>query len=179
MGRRSVELLPINLSPVGSVLDVGCGIRPALFIECDRYVGIDAHKPYLDAIEGTGERRFICSEWQPALARFARGAFDLVLALDFIEHLTRREGRRFVTAAKRVGQRVAIFTPLGKFPQSYADDEPDQWGMDGGRWQTHRSAWTPDDFEGWETFVLRGFHATDAGGHPLPEPIDAFWAVSG
>jgi len=167
---------PTSLAPLGpfrSVLDVGCGIRPQKVVATQRWVGVDAFQPYLDSLAG----EVICSDWRPALRSFAPDSFDLVVALDFIEHLRRREGREFLTAAQRVGRAVCIFTPLGPFPQRYVDGETDAWGMGGGYWQTHRSAWTPKDFEGWSIQVEAGFHTVDAKDEPLPEPIDAFWAV--
>lgn len=156
-----------------TVLDVGCGIRPQQIVPAERSVGVDIHQPYLDTLHGD----YICSDWRPALRSFKRDAFDLVIALDFIEHLYRRDGHQFLSAAKRVGKAVAIFTPLGPFPQPYVRGEPDGWGMDGGYWQAHRSAWTPEDFDGWEIEVCEGFHIHDAAKRLLPEPIDAFWAV--
>ena len=140
-------------------------------------MGIDAHQPYLDVLAGQpGE--FICSDWRPALRRFKRNEFDLVVALDFIEHLTRRAGHDFLRAAQRVGRQVCIFTPLGPFPQHFEPGEPDGWGMDGAHWQTHRSAWRPEDFPGWTIHILEGFHRLDGKGIPFPQPISAFWAVT-
>jgi SAM-dependent methyltransferase len=164
---------PRDLGKPRSVLDVGCGIRPQQLVKAERYLGIDAHQPYIDAL-GDPEH-FRCSHWQPALAEFADQEFDLVTALDFIEHLERDEGLEFIAEAQRVGKLVVLFTPVGPFPQKFSD--PDQWGMDGGFWQTHRSAWTPADFDGWEIYVLPGFAVMDGHMNPLPEPHDAFWAL--
>lgn len=171
--QRSRGCATVNLSEAKSVLDVGCGIRPQRLVKAERYVGVDIHQPYLDVLGG-GE--FICSDWRPALKRFKRHEFDAVIALDFIEHLTRRDGWDFLRAAQRVGKLVCIFTPSGPFPQHYEEGEPDAWGMDGGKWQTHRSAWTPEDFEGWKVTTWPAFHRVNAVGAALPEPIDAFWA---
>lgn len=168
-------LIPPPLLPARSVLDVGCGIRPQQCVAADRYVGVDIHQPYIDHLGGGSE--YVCADWRTALARFGHHEFDLVIALDFIEHLPRSEGFAFLDEATRVGRQVCIFTPLGPFPQHYEQNEPDQWGMDGGRWQTHRSAWWPEDFRGWDVHVHPGFHTCDANGVPLPHPIGAFWAV--
>jgi cyclopropane fatty-acyl-phospholipid synthase-like methyltransferase len=86
--------------------------------------------------------------------------FDTVLALDFIEHLTEPDAHDFLTEAKRVGHNVFIFTPLGPFEQDYGPDHP----------QTHRSAWTPEDFPDWRTYVLKDFHGRGRS---------AFWACWG
>ena len=170
-------LRPPPLPPVSSVLDVGCGIRPQPIVAANRYVGVDAHQPYIDRVSRDGGE-FICADWEQALRRFDDLEFDLVVALDFIEHLDRKAGNRFLRAARRVGRQVCIFTPLGSFPQHYQPGEPDQWGMDGGHWQSHRSAWQPSDFPGWQITVHHGFHVVDANGRSLPQPIDAFWALT-
>jgi len=159
-----------------SVLDVGCGIRPQVVVPTNRYVGVDAHWPYIEAVDHSGE--FIYSDWRAALRKFRRDEFDLVTALDFIEHLDRRDGLDFLRAAQRVGKAVLIFTPLGPFPQHYGPGESDAWGMDGGHWQTHRSAWTPDDFPNWDIYELPSFHHHDSHKRPLEKPIGAFWAVT-
>lgn len=166
---------PRPLGDPRSVLDVGCGIRPQQLVVrgVERYLGIDVHKPYIDAMEDPEHYR--CSRWQPALAEFEDQEFDLVTALDFIEHLDRDDGLEFITEAQRVGKLVVIFTPVGPLAQKFAD--PDQWGMHGGKWQTHRSAWTPEDFEGWEIHVMPRFHVVDGHSQPLLKPHDAFWAI--
>jgi hypothetical protein len=38
-----------------------------------------------------------------------------------------------------------IYTPNGFVPQ-----DEDKWGLGQVEWQTHRSGWTPDDFDGWK-----------------------------
>lgn len=154
---------------VDSLLDVGCGIRPQNFVTADRCVGIDAHRPYLQQIQPVYTNwTLICGRANEVLARFTDASFDLVLAMDFIEHLTRRSGWRFLREAQRVGRQVAVFTPLGYMEQSYGPDELDAWGMDGTHWQTHRSGWTPQDFPGWDIDVLTDFHRN----------ASAFWAIT-
>jgi len=50
--------------------------------------------------------------------------------------------------------------------------------MKGGRWQTHRSGWTPDDFgPEWHVVVCGDFHVVDENEAPLDEPFGAFWAI--
>lgn len=154
---------------VGSVLDVGCGIKPQRIVEANRYVGLDAHRPYLEQIQPKYTHwTLICGRANEILPRLTDESFDLVLALDFIEHLTHRAGRRFLQHALRVGKRVAVFTPLGYMEQSYREGDTDAWGMDGCHWQTHRSGWTPEDFPGWEIQMLEHFH----------ENASAFWAIT-
>ncbi len=164
---------PRGLGPVESVLDVGCGCRPQRLVASTRYLGIDAHQPYIDAMADPEHYR--CSLWKPALADLADHEFDMLTALDFIEHLERDDGLEFLDEAQRVARTVVIFTPLAWMAQEFSF--PDQWGMDGGYWQTHRSGWTPEDFDGWETHIWPAFHVVDGHMRPLPVAHDALWAI--
>jgi len=167
---------PRGLGNPRSVVDVGCGLRPQrLTIPTERYLGIDVHQTYIDALVSVPGREFICAGWKDGLGALEDGEFDVLTALDFIEHLEREDGFAFLEEAQRVARLVVIFTPLGPFPQEHSF--PDQWGMDGGVPQTHRSAWLPEDFPGWETYRWAEMHTVDGHMNPLPEPIGAFWAL--
>lgn len=160
------------------VLDVGCGIRPQRVVQPDLHVCVDAHRPYLEHLRENGFGGLLIEgPWGTVLPSFLSKSFDALFALDAIEHWPKGDGEIFLNEARRVAKTVVIFTPDGPFPQHYEEDEPDAWGMDGGYWQTHRSAWTPEDFEGWETYELPEFHKTSADGKELPQPVSAFWAV--
>lgn len=172
-----------DIGSVGTLIDVGCGIRPQNIIAAERTVLVDPYEPYLERLIADGTRdETIVGDWR-VLRDTDDDAFDVLTALDVIEHMTRRQGFLFLREALRVARVVVIFTPLGEMPQSF--EGRDQWDMDGGEWQRHRSAWTPDDFKvaaadgrEWQVEVCERFHWTDARGNTLPEPIDAFWAVA-
>jgi hypothetical protein len=152
-------------------IEVGCGYRARAAKGARVYVGIDVHQPYLaEAHRRYPSRLFMLSDWSMVLQMFEDRTFLGLYAIDFIEHLGRREGRRFLKDAIRVAERVAIFTPYGPMPQVPQDGEPES--------QRHRSAWTPSDFDGWEVEILPGFHGQLADGTPLEQPISAFWAIS-
>lgn len=173
------ELLERYLSPPPeTVLDVGCGIQPQTLTKPRVHVCIDAHRPYLERLQAEKfDGVLIASRWNVVLPRFLDRSFDALFALDVIEHWPHEEGLKFLSQARRVAKTVLIFTPDGPFPQRYEPGEADAWGMGGGWWQTHRSAWAPEDFSGWDILELPGFHTTDACGNELPEPIGAFWSV--
>ena len=163
----------MDLRSASVVLDVGPGIRPQSVIRCAVHILLEPHRPYLDAVAGDYIRWN--ATWE-AMALLPDAAVDTVVALDFIEHLTKADGRRFLAEAARVASsQVVIFTPLG-FMRQDQTGPTDAWGMGGMAWQRHRSGWTPEDFDGYEVEVLAGFCREDENG-PRAVPVDALWAV--
>jgi hypothetical protein len=122
---------------------------------------------------------FFNATWDEVLPVIPDRSIDSVIALDVIEHLKYREGRRLLSEAVRISRKqVVIFTPLGFYRQSYARGDTDRWGMGGTYWQTHRSGWMPEDFPAeWRIVACADFHFLDEHDDPLPEPIGAFWAI--
>jgi hypothetical protein len=63
------------------------------------------------------------------------GSYDLVYALDVVEHFTREDGLALLDHLVRIARvRVLVFTPCGFMEQK-----------DAVHWQDHRSGWTADD----------------------------------
>jgi hypothetical protein len=159
------------------IVEIGPGIRPQSFIHYGLGVAIDPYAPYLEVLrENNYNGLLVNAKAMDALPLFMDNSFDTLFALDVIEHMEREEGLAFLEEAGRVASQIVIFTPLGPMPQKF--EEQDAWGMGGGQWQNHHSAWTPEDFPGWKLRVLKDFHAEDAHGDVLDPPISAFWAVS-
>jgi hypothetical protein len=174
------------VGPVRTVLDVGAGIRPQTLVPAHVHICVEPYMPYVERLrnEVVGEDRdwvFLSAGWEDVLPLMPDDSVDTVLALDVIEHMEKEEGLRLVQEAKRVARhQVVVFTPLGFFPQSYAPGELDRWHMQGGRLQTHRSGWEPEEFgREWQIVACRDLHLTDQDGGALEEPIGAFWAVYG
>lgn len=165
--------------PNPSVLDVGCCCKSAyvkpLAARSRRYVALDAHRPYLDALQAeTQDGRSVekvCGEAPGALFDLADvgNGFDVVLLLDVVEHMERAAALKTVRQAMRMARTVVVFTTLGLIPQS-----DDYYKLGGENWQTHRSGW------GGEDFARLGFMAVELGGfhYNLPPPNNgAIWAV--
>ena len=70
---------------------------------------------------------------------FRPKSFDVVVALDFIEHLPKDQGLSFLDLAERLAsERVVIFTPNGFLKQ-----EP----YDGNPWQEHLSGYSTTEMK--------------------------------
>jgi SAM-dependent methyltransferase len=105
-------------------LEVGCGgDSPARLLSFDRYAGVDAYAPAI--LEA--QQRDPKGEYYVGRAEhldFPDKAFDCVIALDLIEHLTKEDGFRFLEECKRVARkRVILFTPNGFLPQKSKDGD--------------------------------------------------------
>ena len=171
------------IRPVRSVVDVGCGVHPATWLHAERHYCVEPHPEYGDTLEREyGAKRtmtLLRCTWRDALLTLANSVVDTVLALDVIEHMTREDGLRFIAEAQALArQQVVVFTPWGAYPQDY--DDPTRLDFDGYHgltWQTHKSAWTPDEFAGWSIIACREFHRHDGNGNEMVTPIGAFWAI--
>lgn len=141
-----------------SALDVGCGPvvsgRSKYQVPTFRYLGIDPA-----AAPGPGHFPALAPE---CLAGIGDQAFDLVYALDVIEHLERPAGEALLSEMARIARRrVVVYTPRGFRPQE--SDDP---------LQVHRSGWWPEDF------LSRGFtvELRDYGVRESVEKDAAIWA---
>jgi hypothetical protein len=138
-----------------SILDVACGLSlKGKFIRTNTLVGLDLHAPYLKAVEGAEPGH----DWIPVVADvneiqrlFLPNSFDLVLALDIIEHLEKPDALRLLTDLERVAKVAVILeTPRGFLPQ-----DKDILGFSQHHLQTHRCGFEKEELEelGYQTFV--------------------------
>lgn len=131
-----------DLPKVGSVLDVACGLSlKSKYMEADIRVGIDIHDEYFKHIEA--DVPFVVMKQDIRdLSNFVSKSFDIVIALDIIEHITKEEGFVLMRECERIAKfAVVIETPLG-----YVAQNMDILGHGGDIWQTHRSGWDVTDF---------------------------------
>ena len=93
--REAIERAAVGCA---SALDIGCGpigdgLRTKYQVACRIYVGMDPRIPSLGAVRGT--HLYVHGEAPGgSLARFGDDSFDLVYALDVIEHFQASRMRR-------------------------------------------------------------------------------------
>lgn len=157
---RRTRAVFASIPPTRRLVDVGPGIRPCP-LPCEEHVLIEPCEEYAAHLD----------RWRPPDRRVVilRGTADLIeaqpradttlLMLDVIEHMDRAAGERARILAEEFDHAV-IFTPLGWCEQG--GENPDAWGLGGGEWQRHRSAWQPKDFDNWAVTVWPDWHATGA-----------------
>jgi SAM-dependent methyltransferase len=152
---RYFELLRREIPAGRSVLDVGCGTAsPVLHVEvlCSRYVGVDRHAPALmEAKERRPTASFVVASHQELADVFRPGSFEVVVALDFIEHLPKPDALVFLDLVERLAtERVVIFTPNGFLEQRPYEGNP---------WQEHLCGFSTAEMRarGYRVIGVNGF----------------------
>jgi hypothetical protein len=156
---------PRGLIECDTVLDIGCGLRPMNWYTPRHHICVEPHQPYLDRIAAVGGYECVLATASEALSHVKPGKVDAIYLLDVIEHMTREDGHNVIRLTLMAQpKQIVIFTPVGYMKQ----DGADPWGLDGDKWQRHRSGWTPEDFDtSWATsFYGRGFFAVWTNGEP-------------
>jgi hypothetical protein len=173
-----------RLVPAEVILDIGCGIRPQPYVRPLVHICCEPFGQYLSRLDETlrdeHDRSYVLmkASWEEAVRMFPPKSVDTVFLVDVVEHVEKEEAVALLRETAKIARRqVAVFTPLGFYPQEFTGG-PDAWGLDGGTWQEHRSGWGPEDFDGsWEVYATREFHTTDPQGNPLEKPFGAMWAL--
>ncbi len=135
----SVELEKI-LKNCDSVLDVGCGNNsPLNLLDHKIYmVGVDG---YNESINESKKRRIHNKYYLMNVLninkKFKKRSFDAVVALDIIEHLTKKDGFKLLDMMQKIARKkVVVLTPNGFIAQG---------GEENG-FQEHLSGWNIEDF---------------------------------
>jgi len=130
------NLIQPFVEPTDTVLDVGCGIMtPTIDLNCRFILGMDLYSRYLDEIK---DKQPVILLAVSGLDRFRKESFDVVLALDLIEHLEKSEGFIAIREMKRICRKhVIIFTPKD-FHTNHENVE-NVWEMGKNPLQEHKS----------------------------------------
>lgn len=173
-----------KLKNATTVLDIGCGIQPQEFLECNIHICCEPYEEYvqklLDKSKSIPDKEFIVIKavWGKVVDLIPPKSVDTIFIVDVIEHLDKGEAKKLLDKTVKIARKqVAIFTPLGFMPQHHEDGK-DAWGLNGASWQEHKSGWYPEDFgSGWDFFVSEVYHTHDNLGKKLDTTYGAFWAL--
>lgn len=143
-----------ELSGVKSVLDVGCGYDSPLAklrktftsegIDIFRKNIILSRKYHMHDKHKVGDIRKLSRIFKPK-------SFDAVIALDVIEHVTKKEAIKLIKSCERIAiKKVILVTPNGFYEQGELFNNP---------YQAHHSGWNQEDLKklGYQVNGLRGF----------------------
>lgn len=151
--RLYYSLLARELRGMQLILDVGCGARSpiAKIPKTFRAVGADIFKK---SIERSRQARihdeYIVGDVKKIGEKVAKKSFDAVIALDLIEHLSRKDGERLLKTMETIARKkVIVMTPNGFYRQ-----EP----YENNSYQIHKSGWLTRDFtkRGYTVYGIRG-----------------------
>lgn len=126
-----------------SILDIGCGQGfPMKMIKVrmkvDKSVGVDLFKPYIKI----GKQLKIHDQYIISDVRRLRTknkSYDIVLALQIIEHLKKREAWKILRKMEKIAKKqIIIATPIGKMYHPIVDNN---------KLQLHQSGFYPEEFE--------------------------------
>lgn len=145
------DYLKKELKGCESVLDLGCGrSSPLRHCSVPYSVGVELFEPYLkESREMKIHNEYILADIRKV--EFMPKSFDCVLALDVLEHLTKKEGIELIKKMENVAKKkIIIFTPNGFLRQDEHDED---------KLQIHKSGWTVDEFKkrGYEVKGINGW----------------------
>ena len=128
-----------ELSNCDSVLDLGCGSNSSIqHCNIPFSVGVDIFEPYLEE----SKKKKIHNQYIKEDIRkveFKPKSFDAVIALEFLEHLTKEEGYALIKKMEKwAKKKIIISTPNGYVYQNACDKNP---------FQEHKSGWTVDELK--------------------------------
>ena len=133
--------------PHHTVLDVGCGDkRFSKDLKCSKVVTLDAWEKVNPDVLIDLEKKDI---------PFPENSFDVVLMIDFVEHLDKERGKTIVQQAQNIAKECVIaFTPLFWSRNTENVNNPNLWCY-GNVYDLHKSLWSVDDFEGWDQPLVK------------------------
>lgn len=147
-----------KILPCERLIDVGPGIRPFDGFKAATHLCIEPHWEYADVLSELGYP--VIQGDALTILPFLRN-FETILFIDVLEHIDKDDGLHCLDFAKILAtKQVVVFTPLGFMEQGVGKDGLDAWGYHGGDWQTHKSGWTPDEFQGWDIYVGNNYHGS-------------------
>lgn len=126
----------------GSILDIGCGEgRPMSFINRHRdfcAVGVDIFEPCLRQCQVSNIYWSLIRADVTKLP-FKAKSFDIVLAMEVLEHLEKEAGQELLKAMEKFARRqVIISTLVGRYQQGTSGGNPHQ---------EHRASWHPAELK--------------------------------
>lgn len=124
-----------------TILDLGAGdgsfMKSVNFDKKYEIVGIELFDPYIKKAKKTKVYKEVIKGDVTRLENLKKG-YDLVHASQVIEHLTKKDAKKFLEQCERLSTlSIVIGTPNGHFHQEEYDDNAHQ---------EHKSAWSVKDF---------------------------------
>ena len=124
-----------------TLLDIGCGNgNPTKGIICKEITGIDVWD-YRDQYSGKYIQQNITD-----LSNIPSKSYDVIFALDIIEHLKKEDGLKLIEECERIAKKLVFFlTPHLWDENRKAVEHKGYWSY-GNKYNYHLSHWIPKEF---------------------------------
>lgn len=169
------EIIQNNVMPYDTVLDLGCGIMQATtdsmtktqrhggkvarrlrtgmkmpdVLRCKGLLGCDITDKYLDKAKKYFPVIKLDLNDSNSLDIFMNKSFDIVMALDVLEHIEYNKSIKIIGNMDRIARKkIIIYTPL-KFAENEQENIDNAWDMGENPFQKHLSWISPDRFRSW------------------------------
>lgn len=143
------ENLRNNISDTDTILDIGCGNKDKTsMFKKENVTSLDAW----DRVSPD-----ICLDLSKEKLPYKDNSFDVILMIDFIEHIEKNRGIELIEECKKiVRKKIILFTPLIWSDNSINVNNPDLWCF-GNIFDYHKSLWSAEDFVGWGRIPFEGY----------------------
>jgi hypothetical protein len=154
MPTSQFEQLPVIIKAIGDIkptriLDVGCGFGKYGFcareiLETWKHIepqidAIEGFEPYIGELQRLVYNKILIMDAIEGLKLCDDKSYDLVLAIDILEHFTKEGGYVFLRELKRVGKTVIISTPKLVL---------DQGPLFENNYEIHKTQWNKNEIVG-------------------------------
>lgn len=124
------QLIQEEITEEDSVISLGCGVLQEIKgLKCKSFKGIDVYEPYVKF----SQKEFDIEFGDITKMEYPENSYDIVLALDILEHLNFDDAKRLIPLFKKMAKKkVIIYTP-NKFYNNFSynfegkKDKPIQW----------------------------------------------------
>jgi predicted TPR repeat methyltransferase len=158
-------LWPFRDGEINTVLDVACGLSlKSKYLKPKMILGVDIYEPYLKAIESDVPYAVIKYDVTQIGDICLANSFDVVYAIDILEHLSKDQGIELIKQCKMIAQKAVVV----ESPNGYVPQDIDIQGFNADEYQTHRSGWSVDELKelGFEC-ITRKYRMQDIKRHSL------------
>lgn len=129
------------------VIDIGSGNKKNQNFNCQSITSLDAW----DIANPD-----VCIDLEESKIPFEENSFDVVLMIDFIEHVTKDSGIRLISESIKIAKKkVILLTPLWWDDNSKNTKNKSLWCYNN-PYNYHKSLWNLNDFIGWERINISG-----------------------
>lgn len=108
--------------------------------------GIEGYAGYLTPVHDYAYNRILIGDALELLPTLASNSYDLVLAVDILEHFHKEQGFRFLAECRRIAKRSSLISTPKEFMEQDVPANP---------FENHRSVWNDIDLKccGFDTFL--------------------------